>query len=214
MNYGAMTRMRVRTAVEFNKDGTVKEGSEKFGYEDKYLAEAMFGDVVIKPIMADWYDGKISFEAGDENGVKVTKRAEGKAKDSTEKETTFQEYLNSSDARVKILKNVCRAGLAAQLRAHRSWTGLDERWDAHTVRKFYEALRSMPQYIEDPLTGKEVRIDGSQFFDKEYIDWIRINSGTTHADLMVEEIGATVLDILSESLPGALKTFYSGTFEN
>jgi len=60
----------------------------------------------------------------------------------------------------------------------------------------------MPEYMEDPVTGKEERIDDSQFFSEEDIKWIRNHSGTTHADLILEEIGSTSVDVLSESLPG------------
>lgn len=209
MNYGAMTRMRVRTAVEFNKDGTVVEGSEKYIYVDKPLAEAMFGDVVIKSIKDEWYDGKLEFEGADANGKKVIKVAPKKGdKFDPDKHGTYQEFLNSAKAREKILKNVCRAGIAAQIKSHRERAGTTERWDTEVVRKLYQSLRSMPQYIEDPLTGEERRVDGSQFFSEEDIKWIRKQTNTGKGMLLFEDSYHMGWDMLAGGLPDIFKLFY------
>jgi len=216
INYGALTRMRVRTAVEFNKDGTVKDGSEKYEYKDMYLAEAMFGDVVIGSIRRDWYAGKLKYKAADEDGNEKEKRAwtgDGEY-NPKEKHGTFAGYLNSQDARTRILKNVCRAGLAAQLKAHRNRASVDDRWDAHTIRKFYQALRSMPQYIEDPATGKEIEIPNSQFFSEEDIEWIRKHSNTTRWHLFREDALHSMGDIAVEVLPAAFMIFIDDVFDD
>lgn len=215
MNYGTTTRMRIRDVIR-DKDGKIvmENGKPKVGFvfKDMFLAEAMFGESVVGPLRDDWYSGKAEYKYGDENGKEITKRAQKKGeKFDPNKHGTYAEYLNSAgqgEARERILKNICRAGLAAQIKAHRQWTGLDERWDAHAIRKFYQAIRSMPEYMENPVTGKEEPINNSQFFSKEDIKWIRNYSGTTQADLLMEEIGSTSVDILSESLPGAFKIFF------
>lgn len=206
INYGAITRIRERDKLTIGKDGRVEE---TFKYKDKYLAEAMFGEVVIGSIRADWYDGELSYVYADENGESVTRRAPKKGEEfDPEKHGTLQGYLNSQGARERILKNVCRAGLAAQLRAHRKFGSLDERWDNHAVRKFYAALRSMPQYIEDPATGKEVEIPNSQFFSEEDIEWIRKHSGTTKGRLIAEDLALISGDAFIGAFPGAFKAFW------
>jgi len=206
MNYGAVTRMRVRSKNSPDGSG--------FEYQDMYLAEAMFGGVVMDSIRQDWFDGKIAFESGNDEGIEVPKRAFGhekKAEKEGEKDevgATFQEYLNSNKARERILKNVCRAGLAAQIKAHRERTGTTERWDADVVRKMYKSLRSMPAYREDPATGEEMRVDGEQFFSEEDIEWIRKNSGTTRGRLLWEDTYHMAYDAAEEGLGDMFEIFY------
>jgi len=212
INYGAVTRMRVRDVVRDSEGKIVMEkGKPKvdFVYKDMYLAEAMFGEVVIGSIRDEWFSGKLQYEAANENGEKIMKKGPKKGeKYDPEKHGTFQGYLNSLAAREKILKNVCRAGLAAQIRAHRERTGTTERWDAEAVRKLYESMRSMPEYLEDPVTGKEQKIDDSQFFSEEDIDWIRKNTGTGRGKLLWEDSYHAGWDVAAESIPDILEMFY------
>jgi len=148
INYGAVTRMRVRSSSDKAIDG--------FEFKDMYVGEAMFGEVVMGSIRRDWFDGNLQYDAADENGMAVKKSAPKKGeKFDPKKHGTFQEYLNSRSGRGKILKNVCRAGIAAQINAHRQHTGTTERWDAETIRNLLESLHTMPQYEEDPVTGVE-----------------------------------------------------------
>jgi hypothetical protein len=191
INYGAHVRMRERTDIIFKEDGTIDR--EVFEYKDRYVADAMFGSVVMDPLKDAWYSGKLSFRAATEEGV---------SEDKTVENASFAEYLNSDNARDRILKNVCRAGLAAQVKAHRSRTGTGERWSPEMVRNFYDSLRSMPQYIEyPPGSGKEIPIKGSQFFSKEDIEWIKEQSGTTDGELLFEnslEVGVDMLKMFPE----------------
>jgi len=205
MNYGAMTRMKVRAVNP--KD--IKD-KDYFEYKDMTLAEAMFGDVVIKSIKDDWYNGKLDFEGSDSQGIKVEeKRAPKKGEEfNPDIHGTWSEYLNSAKGREKILKNVCRAGLAAQLKAHREHFGTTERWDSEMTRNFLRSLRSMPRYREDPLTGKEERIDGEQFFSEEDIEWIRKRTGTTRGRLIFEDSYHIGWDFLAEGVPDIMKMFY------
>jgi hypothetical protein len=207
MNYGAMTRMKVRV-VKYKEDGT--RDRDAFDYKDMTLAEAMFGDVVIKSIKDDWYNGKLDFEGSDSQGIKVEeKRAPKKGERfNPDIHGTWSEYLNSSKGREKILKNVCRAGLAAQLKAHREHFGTTDRWDSEMTRNFLRSLRSMPQYREDPLTGKEEKIDDEQFFSEEDIAWIRKRTGTGKGQLLFEDSYHAGWDMAAEGVPDIMKMFY------
>ncbi len=196
MNYGAIMRMRERDSIEIGKDGKV---IEKFKYKDQYLAEAMFGEVVIGSIRREWYDGELDFKAAGENGVEEKK---------TSKNATLGDYLNSKEAREKILKNVCRAGLAAQIKAHRERSGTTERWNSTVIRNFYQSMRSMPQYIEDPATGKEIKLDDSQFFSEEDIKWIRKQTNTSIGMLLWEDSYHAGWDAAAEGIPAIFKIFY------
>lgn len=213
MNYGALTRMRVRDVVRNDKGEIVKDehGNPKvdFVFKDMYMAEAMFGEVVIDSIRQDWFNGKLEYVSADENGKAVTRKAakEGEEFDP-EKHGTFQGYLNSAVARERILKNICRAGIAAQIKAHRERTGTTERWDAEVIRKLYHSLHSMPEYMEDPLTGKEKKLDHSQFFSEEDIKWIRSQTNTSRAQLLWEDTYYAGWDAASEAVPDILKMFY------
>jgi len=197
MNYGAMTRFRERVRIDRNPDGSIKK--EHFEFKDKFLADAMFGDVVMKSLREGWYGGDLKFEDGDEKGEK---------RERSTKNATFQEYLNSDNARDRLLKNMCRAGLAAQLMAHRSRTGTGERWNPTMIKKFYASLRSMPQFIEDPETGEEISIPGSQFFSKEDIEWIKEYTGTTDSSLFLEDSLSASAEMAS-MLPEIFGIFFS-----
>lgn len=213
MNYGALTRMRVRDVVR-DKDGNIEKdehGKAKvdFVFKDMYLAEAMFGEVVMDSIRRDWFDGKLHYVSADENGKSVSRRAPKKGEEfDPEKHGTFQEYLNSLQARERLLKNICRAGIAAQIKAHRERAGTTERWDAEIIRKLYHSLHSMPEYQEDPLTGEERKLDHSQFFSEEDINWIRSQTNTSRAQLLWEDTYHAGWDIASEAVPDILKLFY------
>lgn len=208
INYGAVTRMRVRAV-----DPKDPSNMNYFEYKDMYLAEAMFGDVVIGSIRKDWFDGKLEYETADENGKGIKKKSPKKGEEfNPEKHGTFQGYLNSLPARERILKNVCRAGIAAQIKAHREHTGSTERWDAATVRKMLKSLQSMPQYVEDPETGEERRLDGEQFFSDADIKWIQENSGTTRVQLMLEDAGHVAWDAAAEGIPEMFKIFFKDAF--
>lgn len=213
MNYGALTRMRVRDVVRNDKGEIVKDehGNPKvdFVFKDMYMAEAMFGEVVIDSIRQDWFNGKLEYVSADGNGKAVTRKAakEGEEFDP-EKHGTFQGYLNSAVARERILKNICRAGIAAQIKAHRERGGTTERWDAEVIRKLYHSLHSMPEYQEDPLTGEEKKLDHSQFFSEEDIKWIRSQTNTSRAQLLWEDTYHAGWDAASEAVPDILKMFY------
>jgi hypothetical protein len=202
INYGAMTRSRQRVKIDWNPDGTIK--SEDFAYKDMTVADAMFGDIVMKSVREGWYRGKgdeqLKFKYADEDGKSVTKNRDN---------ASFQEYLNSDEARDTLLKHVSRAGLAAQLKAHRSRMGTGERWNPEMVRKFYESLRSMPQYIQDPETGREISIPQSQFFSLEDIKWIKEQTGTSDAALLMEDARAVGWDMMA-GIPEMFSVFFKG----
>jgi len=202
MNYGAVTRMRLIDSIDENDNPVFK-------YKDLYMAEAMFGEVVIGSIRRDWFEGKLEYESADEDGKKIIKKGPKKGEEfNPEKHGTFQGYLNSLPARERILKNVCRAGIAAQIKAHRERAGTTERWDSATVRKLYQSLQSMPKYIEDPVTGEERKIDDSQFFSDEDIEWIREQTATGKGQLLWEDSYHAGWDMFAGGLPDILKLFY------
>lgn len=201
MNYGAVTRMRVRSKEADAIDG--------FKFKDMYLAEAMFGDVVIDSIRRDFFEGRLEYDSADENGTAIKKHGVKKGeKFDPKKHGSFQEYLNSAQARERLLKNICRAGLAAQIKAHRERSGTTERWNSEIIRKMYQSLRSMPEYQEDPLTGEEVKRESSQFFSEEDIKWIREQTGTSKAQLLWEDAYHAGWDTFAGAFPDILKMFY------
>lgn len=193
LNYGAKERVMV---------------GEKNGvpvYKEMTVAEYMFGHDVTAPLIEDWYDGKAKIKK------KVNPRTGKVEEDVTYKGAQIEDYLSSSEGRNHLFKNVCRAGLAAQLKAHRNWQGTGERWSNSMVRNFVDSLKTLRQYKEDPPgSGNEV-VDTSEggFFSQRDIDWILAQAGCQKWKMALADAGVTGLD-LSKSIPELMKTFMSG----
>ena len=193
LNYGAKERVWVG-----EKDGVPI-------YKEMTVAEYMFGHDVTAPLIEDWYDGKAKIKK------KLNPRTGKVEEDVTYKGAQLEDYLSSSEGRNHLFKNVCRAGLAAQLKAHRNWQGTGERWSNSMVRNFVDSLKTLRAYKEEPPgSGNEV-IDTSQggFFSQEDIDWILEQAGCQKWKMALQDAGVTGLD-LSKSIPELLKTFMSG----
>ncbi len=193
LNYGAKERVWVG-----EKDGVPI-------YKEMTVAEYMFGHNVTAPLIDDWYDGK----------AKIKKRVNpttGKVEDDvTYKGAQLEEYLASSEGRNHLFKNVCRAGLAAQLKAHSNWQGTGERWSNSMVRNFVDSLKTLRAYKEEPPgSGNEV-VDTSKgaFFSQEDIDWILEQAGRQKWRMALEDAAVTGID-LSKSIPELLKAFMGG----
>ena len=188
INYGAVDR--VYTDI----------GEGKMGFKEMTVAESMFGYNVINPLLEEWYEGKIKFNKFDENG---------KSKIVNTGDVTINEYLNTDAGRNHIFKNVCRAGLAAQLKAHRQYFGTGERWDTSMVHNFIDSLKTLKSYKEDPNNpGKEI-LGGESFFTHEDIEWIMKTAGCPHWKLVAAEFGMTGLD-MTKMMPELFKVFFSG----
>ena len=188
INYGAVDR--VYTDI----------GEGKMGFKEMTVAESMFGYNVINPLLEEWYEGKIKFNKFDENG---------KSKIVNTGDVTINEYLNTDAGRNHIFKNVCRAGLAAQLKSHRQYFGTGERWDTSMVHNFIDSLKTLKSYKEDPNNpGKEI-LGGESFFTHEDIEWIMKTAGCPHWKLVAAEFGMTGLD-MTKMFPELFKVFFSG----
>lgn len=188
INYGARERVFVGT-----KDGVPQ-------YEEMSVAESMFGHNVMYPLLEDWYEGKIKFDKFDENGKRTSVNTE---------KVTVNEYLNTDRGRNHIFKNVCRAGLAAQLKAHRQYFGTGERWDASMVHNFIDSLKTLKSYKEDPNNPGEEIPGGESFFTHEDIEWILKTAGCQHWKLVREEALLSGLE-MGKMLPELFKVFFSG----
>jgi len=188
INYGAVDR--VYTDV----------GEGKMGFKDMTVAESMFGHNVIYPLLEEWYEGKIKFTKFDENGESTTVNT---------KDVPINEYLNTDAGRNHIFKNVCRAGLAAQLKSHRQYFGTGERWDASMVHNFIDSLKTLKSYKEDPNNPGEEIFGGESFFTHEDIEWILKTAGCPHWKLVRDEALLSGLE-MGKMLPELFKMFFSG----
>lgn len=188
INYGAVDR--VYTDI----------GEGKMGFKEMTVAESMFGHNVINPLLEEWYEGKIKFNKFDENG---------KSKSVNTNDVTINEYLNTDAGRNHIFKNVCRAGLAAQLKSHRQYFGTGERWDTSMVHNFVDSLKTLKSYKEDPNNPGEEILGGESFFTHEDIEWIMKTAGCPHWKLIAAEFGMTGLD-MTKMMPELFKVFFSG----
>jgi hypothetical protein len=81
------------------------------------------------------------------------------------------------DGRKRIVKNLARSRIAAQLRFHRQFAGVGERWNYNRTEIMIDALKTLKAYEIDPNNPDRVIETGKSFFDKEDIAWIRKNSG-------------------------------------
>ncbi len=209
LNYGAKERVMLGTYQNKDKNAPFyTEDNALLGapfYKEMTVAEFMFGHDVTAPLIDDWYDGK----------AKIKKRVNpntGKVEeDVTYKGAQLEEYLGSSEGRNHLFKNVCRAGLAAQLKSHRNWKGTGERWSNSMVRNFVDSLKTLRAYKEEPPgSGNEV-VDTSQgaFFTQEDLDWILEQAGCPRWKMALQDAGVTGLD-LGKSIPDLLKAFMGG----
>lgn len=209
LNYGAKERVMLGFYQNNDKDKKFySEDKELVGtpfYKEMTVAEYMFGHDVTAPLIEDWYDGKAKIKK------KLNPRTGKIEEDVTYKGAQLEDYLSSAEGRNHLFKNACRAGLAAQLKAHRNWQGTGERWNNSMVRNFVDSLKTLRAYKEEPPgSGNEV-IDTSQggFFSQEDIDWILAQAGCQKWKMALQDAGVTGLD-LSKSIPELLKTFMSG----
>jgi hypothetical protein len=188
INYGANERVLVGT------EGGVPQ------YKEMTVAESMFGYNVMNPLFEEWYEGKIKFEKFDENGKKISVNT---------KDVVINEYLNTDAGRDHLFKNVCRAGLAAQLKAHRQYFGTGERWDAGMVHNFIDSLKTLKSYTEDSNNPGQEIPGGESFFTHEDIEWILKTAGCQHWKLIREEAFLSGVDML-KMMPELFKLFFGG----
>ena len=143
---------------------------------------------------------KIKFEKFDENGKKISVNT---------KDVVINEYLNTDAGRDHLFKNVCRAGLAAQLKAHRQYFGTGERWDAGMVHNFIDSLKTLKSYTEDSNNPGQEIPGGESFFTHEDIEWILKTAGCQHWKLIREEAFLSGVDML-KMMPELFKLFFGG----
>jgi hypothetical protein len=123
----------------------------------------------------------------------------------------FREYLDTDDARTRIVKNVARAQIAAELRKHRDRRGPAARWNADMINKFILALESIRAYEKD-RDGNIVETD-RRFFSEKDISWIRQSSNTGYKSMYAKEMGGSTMKGLAIGLGGSLKSFFQDVFK-
>lgn len=173
-------------------------------YKWKTLADHMFGDEVLDDIRKDAVENKLEIKRFDEGGkLKDTK-------DMTPFER-YQEYLNGGEARYRIVKNISRARIAAELRKHRNRWGPAQRWNGDMVNKFIQALETIREFKKDE-NGNVVET-GNRFFSPEDIAWIRKSSGTELVKMTAKELGASTSVGVVKGLGAGFKEFISDIFK-
>lgn len=198
----------------FSSNSALKYGQMYRGFEQlkdnmpvykwKTLADHMFGDEVLDDIKKDALKNRLKIDKYDDEGHKIPPSKMSHMQ-------RYQEYLNSSDGRTRIVKNITRARLAAELRKHRNRWGPAERWSADMVNKFLLSLETIKEFKKDEK-GNIVET-GDRFFSDGDIAWIRQHSKTGYKRMMAEE---ATKDLLSGSIKGAyegLKEIFEYTFK-
>lgn len=199
----------------FSSNAALKYGQMYRGFEQmkdgmpvykwKTLADHMFGDEVMDDIRDDAIKNKLGVVRYDDQGNKI----------DTSKMTVherYAEYLNSQDARGRIVKNITRARLAAELRKHRNRWGPAERWNADMVNKFLMALQTIKEYTKDEK-GNIVETD-KRFFEDKDIAWIRQHSDTGYKSMIAKESLAGIGKGLGKGVFESFKDFLSNTFKS
>ncbi len=180
LNYGAI----IRSFQYLDKDGMPV-------YKDATLVEHMFGDIVLDEIRQNARRGRLKGKRVNEDG-KVEERS-----------LSFEEYVNSREGRTRIVKNVSRAKIAAELKKHRKYGAPVERWNAGMVEKFISALESIHALERDPNNpDKIIENPNKRFYSKEDILWIRKHSGTGRMRMFVRDI------LIAEGGTGLIKGSY------
>lgn len=174
-------------------------------YREKTLADHMFGDEVMDDIRQDAKKNKLDVVKYDENGNKIDPST------MTEYQR-YQEFLNSNDARGRIVKNIARARLAAELRKHRNRWGPSERWNADMINKFLLALETIKEYEKDG--NGEIVQTNKGFFSKKDIAWIRQNSGTGYKSMILKESITSTASGVGKGLFESFKDFLDNTFKS
>ncbi len=190
MRYAFSSNSALKYGQLYHGFERVKDGVAE--YKWKTLADHIFGDEVLDDIRIDAKKNKLKVEMLDEN-QKVIKKA-----DDMTPEERYKEYLNSQAARGRLVKNLARARLAAELRKHRNRYGPAARWNADMINKFLLALESIKEYTKDS-NGNVVQTT-NQFFTAEDIAWIRKNSGTGYKSMMLKEGSIGVFKGLTKGL--------------
>ncbi len=215
LDYGANKRVFV---CMYQKDDPRGEGYTQDEdllntpyFKDMTVAEDMFGDVVTKPLRKDFDEGKLKYKTWDPNA----KEGKGDLVTLTSKNGgDWDKYLSSSEARTRLLKNVCRAGLAAQIKAHRETHGTTTRWNRQVVNNFIDSLTTLQAVKQNSKTGDEdfeTDENGNvkSFFSKEDLDWIRKEAGVEQWKLLMEESAMTGGEMLL-GLPGIFAVLTKG----
>lgn len=168
-------------------------------YKEKTLAEHMFGDDVLDDIKDEAIKGSLTIANVNKDSKQMTPYER------------FREYLDTNEARTRIVKNVARAQIAAELRKHRDRRGPAARWNADMINKFILALESIRAYEKDK-DGNIVETD-RRFFSEKDISWIRQNSNTGYKSMYSKEMGASALKGFAVGLGGGIKSFFQDVFK-
>lgn len=200
----------------FSSNSAIKYGSMYRGFErmengapiykEKVLADHMFGDIVMHDIREDALSGKLKVMKYDEEAGEVIDVSE--RMDPLQR---YQEYLNTAEARTRIVKNVARARIAAEIKHHRERWGPAKRWNADMINKFILALETM-KALEFNEHGEVVETD-RRFFSDEDIGWIRQNSGTGYKTMILTEGGGGLLKGVSMGIFSSIKDFFEDIFK-
>lgn len=168
-------------------------------YKDKFLAQAMFGDMA--------FEG-INFEI--EKGGRSINLLKAMNSTNEQERKAASEYLSGTKVRSQMVKNLARTRIAAQLAFHRQFGGVGPRWDYDRAETFIKALESMKEYEINPDNPNEVRQKkGKAYFSKEDIAWIRRHSNTQLWKLVGEGVAAGTVMGLADATPKSLGIFIS-----
>lgn len=98
-------------------------------------------------------------------------------------------YLDTAEGRREILKHAARTRIAAQIRFHRKFRSVGERWNYMRTETFIKALQTLNEYELDSDHPGKVKKSGESFFSEDDMRWIRQHSGSeTWRMVMVDSI--------------------------
>lgn len=203
LRYGFASNAALKYGQMYNGFDHMKDGMPV--YSKKTLAEHMFGDEVLDDIRDDAIKNKLDLRK-----VDPLTNKEIKPKEMTPMQR-FQEYLNSDEARGRLVKNMAKARLAAELRKHRDRRNPAARWNSDMINKFLLSLETIREFKKDE-NGNIVE-SGGRFFEDKDISWIRKNSGTGYKAMFTKEAAGSISKGIAEGLFEGMKGFITDIFK-
>jgi hypothetical protein len=173
----------INAGVNYGEDVRIYDAKTKT-YTSGSLAERTLGPGLFKKLTEDYAT------LAKENAAQASKNGEKPGAEYA----SFDTFLSSREARVRMAKIGSLGIIAAQLRHHNSLASLGKNWGYVPSEMFIDALKTIQQYDTDPVTGREFKVLDANGKPKRYyseadIAWLRKQSGTEVWRMMLKETG-------------------------